>query len=295
MVFKFTIDNVLNKYVPANRLNRLPPWIGRFLGAHQAPPRHDYYIWLETLIGTFCGLSLIEGIFKSHTAFTSHNAPMIIASYGASAILCFNASQAPLAQPRSVFMGHFLSSLVGICIQKLFSLSAGGREHYWASGSLSVAVASVLMSICNCVHPPAGASALLPSLDDQIRSMSWWYLPVQIISSLLIITVALITGNIVRSYPVYWWTPAPLPVPKPTSTPLEKSEMETTADAPSSSSEDDDAIEGITYVPSLATIQIAHDSVLVPEELDLMEVEVEWLDSLRMKLQRLHATPSQQV
>ncbi|KAK6455886.1 HPP family-domain-containing protein [Scheffersomyces xylosifermentans] len=284
MVFKFTIDNVLNKYIPENKLKRLPPFIGRFLGAHSPSPRADYLIWLETLIGTFVGLSLLEGVFKSHTVFTKHNAPIIIASYGASAILCFNASQAPLAQPRSVFFGHFLSSLIGLCVQKLFSLSSGGRDHYWASGSLSVAIASVAMSICNCVHPPAGASALLPSIDDEIRSMSWWYLPVQIISSLLIISVACITGNIVRSYPVYWWTPAPLG--KKVEPPKEDEKAENISHFST-----DDAIEGITYIPNLTTIQISANEILVPEDLNINEIDVEWIDGLRLKLRKL---PEQQ-
>ena len=88
---------------------------------------------------------------------------MILASYGASAILCFNASQVPLAQPRNVLVGHFIASVIGLCIQKLFSLSKTGQDHYWASGALSVAVSSVAMSIGNCIHPPAGASALCPA------------------------------------------------------------------------------------------------------------------------------------
>ena len=40
--------------------------------------------------------------------------------------------------------------------------------------------------------------------------MSWWFLPVQLVSSVLILSVACITGNVIRRYPVYWWTPADL-------------------------------------------------------------------------------------
>lgn len=207
MVYKFNIDTYTRKVLPRVNFDRFPLVIRFILGKHEVTPKSDYWIWLEVLISTFCGLALLEGVFKSHTVFLGHHAPMIIASYGATAILCFNASQVPLAQPRNIFFGHFISSLIGVCISKLFGLSEGGRENYWASGALSVAVASVLMSLLNCVHPPAGASALLPSVDSQIRSMSWWYLPAQIISSILIICVSLITGNVFRRYPVYWFVP----------------------------------------------------------------------------------------
>ncbi|KAK6201643.1 HPP family-domain-containing protein [Scheffersomyces amazonensis] len=299
MVFKFTIDDVVNKHIPPNRLDRLPNIIGRFLGAHKTTPKHDYLIWLEIFLGSFCGIALIEGVFKSNTAFTAHNAPLIIASYGASAILCFNASQAPLAQPRNVLIGHFISALIGICIQKLFSLSERGRDNYWASGALSVAVASVAMSILNCVHPPAGASALLPSADESIRAMSWWYLPAHLVSSVLIISVALITGNIIRKYPVYWWTPAPVgkakvepepePAPAPASAPVpseEENKLSSSAKAESISSSED-VKEGITSVPGLKYIQISGTETLVPADYDLDELTTEWLNEMRNKLQSL--------
>lgn len=273
MVFKFTIDNVLNKYVPANRLNRLPKPVLRFLGCHKTSPAPDYLIWLEILVSSFCGIALLEGIFKSQTVFTHHNVPIIIASYGATAILCFNASLALLAQPRNIFFGHFLSSLIGVCIQKLFLLSQRGRDNYWASGALSVGVSSVLMSITNCVHPPAGASALLPSSDEQIREMSWWYLPAQIISSVLIITVAMITGNILRCYPVYWWTSASLK--KEPQGEKEKEEQEIPKE------------NNFSKVTSSSSFVINGDHILIPPSVSLNESEVEWLNILQKKLNTL--------
>lgn len=285
MVFKFTIDKVVNKYIPPNQTGKLPQFIRIFLGNHKTTPKHDYLIWLEILVASFSGIALLEGIFKHHTAFTSHHAPMIIASYGATAILCFNASQAPLAQPRSIFMGHFVSSLIGICIQKLFSLSQRGVDNYWASGALSVGVSSVLMSILNCVHPPAGASALLPSIDAEIQEMSWWYLPVQIISSLLIITVACITGNVFRSYPVYWWSPGDVGPPKKVE-PVEELKPE----EPETHEQLD--LEEVILVRSSNTKQIiiSHEEIVVPKGLDLDELDLEWLETFRLKIEKFNST-----
>ncbi|EMG47409.1 hypothetical protein SBY92_002835 [Candida maltosa Xu316] len=278
MPFQFTIDRIFNRYVPKNKLHKLPKPLARLLGAHQEPPTHDYYIWTEILVSTFAGIALLEGLFKSHNVFTDHHhAPMIIASYGATAILCFNASQVPLAQPRNILVGHFIASVIGISIQKLFSLSQGGRDHYWASGALSVAVSSVVMSIGNCVHPPAGASALLPSIDDQIREMSWWFLPVQLVSSVLIIAVACITGNIFRRYPVYWWTPGEVGPPQP-----QKLDEESTTSI-EEESEDNDTLK---FVAGVDTIVISADQVIVPEGIDIDPVEVDWLRSLQSKLKK---------
>lgn len=285
MVFKFTVDNLTNRFIPSNQTNKLPGFIRHFLGNHKANPQSDYLIWLEVLISSFCGIGLLEGIFKSQTVFTGHHAPMIIASYGATAILCFNANQAPLSQPRNIFWGHFISSLVGICIQKLFSLGSGGRDNYWASGALSVGVASILMSIFNCVHPPAGASALLPSVDSEIQMMSWWYLPVQIISSLLIITVACITGNIIRSYPQYWWTPADVGNKKQQQ---QNQEQENKLEVKQKNTEEEEKfgvdVESLIYSETRDSINITSESIIIPKNIELTELDLEWLESFRTRI-----------
>mmetsp|Transcript_9194 Transcript_9194/g.9110 ORF Transcript_9194/g.9110 Transcript_9194/m.9110 type:complete len:284 (-) Transcript_9194:1370-2221(-) len=271
MVFKFTIDKVLDRFIPNNQTYRLPRHVRRFFGNHNPSPVADYWVWLEILVATFCGIALLEGVFKSHTVFSDHNAPMIIASYGAAAILCYNASAAPLAQPRNVFFGQIISSVVGMGIAKLFGLSSNGRDHYWASGALSVAVSSVLMSVCNCVHPPAGSSALLPSIDAQIRKMSWWYIPVQMISSLLMMSVALITGNLIRKYPMYWWHAG-----------LPQNKAETNVDMklePAKSTND-----GLSFTPHSHTIGINCNQINIPTELELSTLEIEWLEVIQEKL-----------
>lgn len=326
MVFTFSIDKYANKYVPPSQVSRLPGPLRRLLGGFPAAATHDYFIWLEILLASFCGISLLAGVFQNHTVFTSHNANNIIALYAATAILCFNASQVPLAQPRNILMGHFLSSLIGICIQKLFFLSEGGRSHTWASAGLSVAVSSVAMSICNCVHPPAGALAMLPLIDQHVRNMSWWYLPVQLVLLVLIIPVACIFGNVFRRYPVYWWTPADCgsfwkKPEKEAEETKEGTESETVKDtlglppyrpdegqrplAPVRSNSShasvwshrlartesrmtiDEGKTSIVRVPGLRKIEIGEKEIFVPAELDLDDILLDWLRSMRMELRRM--------
>ncbi|ODV65950.1 hypothetical protein HYPBUDRAFT_153527 [Hyphopichia burtonii NRRL Y-1933] len=283
MVFKFTIDKLTNRYVLPNLTGKLPAPIARFLGNHKATPKDDYLIWLEILVASFCGIALLEGLGIHHTVFTDHSAPIIIASYGATAILCFNSITAPLAQPRNILIGHFVSSLLGICVQKLFSLSHGGREHYWASGALSVGISSVAMSILNCVHPPAGASALLPSIDEEIRKMSWWYLPLQIISSLLIIVVACLTGNVIRSYPTYWWTPNDVGKPKE----AELKPVEPTPAPPSKVASGNESIESsVVYLEEANSIIISRDEIIIPKNLNIEDIDVSWLLEMKSRLEK---------
>ncbi|CAF9937474.1 MAG: hypothetical protein ALECFALPRED_007262 [Alectoria fallacina] len=57
-------------------------------------------------------------------AIKDYGAPLLIASFGAAAILEFNAIESPLAQPRNTIIGHVLSAAVGVGIAKLLKLNA---------------------------------------------------------------------------------------------------------------------------------------------------------------------------
>lgn len=282
-MFKFSLDQFLNPHIWPSQVYRFPQPLRRFMGGSQPKPVSDYWLWLDILLGTFCGIAIIEAVFKLHTAFTEHHPPLIIASYGASAILCFNATASPLAQPRNVIMGQFVSSLIGICIEKLFSLSEAGRENYWAGGALSVAISSVAMTVLNCVHPPGGASALLPCADAKVRAMGWWYLPAQLVSSVLMLAVACLVNNIIRSYPVFWWTVGTIdkhPVVVEPENIEESSVTLSRYPLVKAASE----LPNIQFVADRTTIDISDGHVLVPEGLELEGLEMEWLASLQKLL-----------
>ena len=56
---------------------------------------------------------------SASTAFRVYIAPIIVTSFGASAVLLFGVIESPLAQPRNFVLGHFVSALVGVCIRRL--------------------------------------------------------------------------------------------------------------------------------------------------------------------------------
>lgn len=78
----------------------------------------------------------------------------------------------------------------------------------WLAGSLSVATAIVIMQITGTTHPPAGATALLAAVNADVYEIGWYYLPVILLSSTLILVVALLVDNIQRRYPLFWFSPA---------------------------------------------------------------------------------------
>jgi CBS-domain-containing membrane protein len=91
-------------------------------------------------------------------------------------VLVYGAIESPLAQPRALLGGHFIASLIGVSITKLFSLLHNEQrfdELRWLAGSLSTASAIVVMQITETTHPPAGASALLAAVSPEITDLGW--------------------------------------------------------------------------------------------------------------------------
>lgn len=161
---------------------RLPPWISRFLGYRvpgKEPPFSPLpfppFTWLERIplrletmifawIGAFGGILLIESIMSTNTAFRDiYNAPIIITSFGASAVLLFGVVESPVAQPRNFILGHFVSALVGVCITRLFVLdpryygyldNTKFHGNTFINGGLSMATSLLAQLLIGAVHPP---------------------------------------------------------------------------------------------------------------------------------------------
>lgn len=217
----------------ATFLSRLPLWVSRWLGYRKQPKAAPglAVTCLWSFMGAFCSLAVLQAVFGHTRYFISRHTPAVIASFvsrsrstnsepqadpqrrqGASAVLCFGSIEAPFAQPRSLIGGHFISALIGVCVTKLFHLSSNYNELSWLAASLSTAIAIVAMQLTKTVHPPAGATALLPSTMAEVFDLSWYFLPVVLLSSVLMLAIALVMNNIQRRYPIFWVAP---PAPKP--------------------------------------------------------------------------------
>ncbi|WP_235857777.1 HPP family protein [Marimonas lutisalis] len=80
---------------------------------------------------------------------------VLIASMGASAVLLFAAPHSLLSQPWNVIGGHLVSALIGVVVHRLVADTA------LASG-LAVGLAIIAMHYLRCLHPPGGATSLIP-------------------------------------------------------------------------------------------------------------------------------------
>lgn len=155
-------------------------------------------------------------------------------------MLIYGAIEAPLAQPRALVGGHFIAALIGLCITKLFSLSSHFESLRWLAGSLSTSVSLVVMQMTATTHPPAGATALLVATNDEVWALSWYYLPVILLSSTLVLVVALLVDNVQRRYPVFWIELTPHPPPKPAAGPTSIADFKAGAPGNKEGRESDD-------------------------------------------------------
>jgi len=153
------------------------------------------HLW--TFLGAFIGIGAV-GLIQG-TRFGEIDNIFLIGSFGASAVLIFGATNSPLAQPRNLVGGHFVSALAGVCIHKLVP------GDIWLASALAVSLAIVSMQITKTLHPPGGATALIANIgSEKIKALGFYYVLSPVMSGVLILLiVALIVNNIPnhRNYP----------------------------------------------------------------------------------------------
>jgi CBS-domain-containing membrane protein len=80
--------------------------------------------------------------------------PLLIAPFGATAVLLFGQPKSPLAQPANVIGGYLLAALVG-------SLALQFLPGIWWASAIAVGLSIAGMLLLRVTHPPAGAVPLV--------------------------------------------------------------------------------------------------------------------------------------
>nr|HPM03169.1 HPP family protein [Candidatus Cloacimonadota bacterium] len=116
-----------------------------------------------------------------------------------SSVLIYGAIQSPLAQPRNLIGGHFISALIGVSIYHFLP------DIIWLTAPLAVSLSIVVMQITKTMHPPGGATALIPIIGtEKVKAVGFMYpfSPV-LTGALILFIVALVFNNITshRKYP----------------------------------------------------------------------------------------------
>lgn len=119
---------------------------------------------------------------------------LLIAPFGASCVLLFAIPASPLARPRNVVGGHFLTALMG-----LLALTFIG-DGVLAMG-IGVGLGIAAMQFTQTLHPPAGGNPLVVIMTGA----GWSFLALPIIAgTLILLLVAFIYHRFIskRAWPV---------------------------------------------------------------------------------------------
>ncbi|EME43017.1 hypothetical protein DOTSEDRAFT_173598 [Dothistroma septosporum NZE10] len=309
----FDIDRYINPWIPHNRLHYLPTAVSRWLGYRPAPVKEPYAIfqWPVTFLATVASLCLLGGLGSYAPGLVGWHPPVIVASLGASAVLDFNAIKSPLAQPRNAILGNTLAAICGVAVAKGFEHYSSFDQAYphniqWVAGAVGCALASLVMSLTNTIHPPGGATAVLASTQTQIIAMGWRFVPIILLDSTLMMVVALIFNNVLRQYPMYWWTASDTgsklrqqrrEARGETETQVDEDHMEkgkARSDSDASSDTDrtlrrelSNPLASVEFVDGMEDVHITPYKIQMPHHLKLEDDEVLFIERIQERL-RMH-------
>ena len=146
--------------------------------------------------------ALLAGFFSAFTigvltilTYKTALGLFLAGSFGSSMVLLFGFPESPFAQPRNVFFGHFVTTLVGVMFVNLIPLPI------FINIAIAVGTGIFFMILLNVVHPPAGGNPVMVI----IGSVSYDYLFFPIITGcFIIILLAIIINKFIlkKNYPL---------------------------------------------------------------------------------------------
>ncbi|MNF42951.1 HPP family protein [compost metagenome] len=146
--------------------------------------------WSRAAIGMSLGTLL--SVWLCGQLFGMDVAMHLIGPLGASAVLLFAVSSGALAQPWSILGGYLCAGVVALLVAHVLGRTLG-------SACLAAGAALMLMCWLRCLHPPAGALALLMVVADPATiALDWKALAPVMLSAATLLLSALVYNNLTR-------------------------------------------------------------------------------------------------
>ena len=119
----------------------------------------------------------------------------LIASFGSTMVLLYGYPESPFAQPKNIFFGHLLTSVVGIIFLFFTALPT------FIILPLAVGLGVSLMILFKVPHPPAGGNPIIIIIGSV--SIDYLISPI-IIGSIIIIVFGIVLNRLIlkKKYPI---------------------------------------------------------------------------------------------
>ena len=146
--------------------------------------------------------SIVSTIFSTITigvltllTYKTEYGIFLIASFGSSMVLLYGYPESPFAQPKNIFFGHLLTSIVGIVFLNLIPLPI------YITIPFAVGIGVGLMILLNVTHPPAGGNPIIIIMGSV--SLEYLITPI-ILGSLIILAFGIILNRLIlkKKYPL---------------------------------------------------------------------------------------------
>ena len=162
---------------------------------------------LEKIISAIGGFIGIWFVVAISYFFIGHDAPLLVASMGASAVLVFAVPHGNLSQPWPLIGGHVISALIGVTCFKLV-------PNFFLAVALAASLAIAGMYYLRCLHPPGAATALATVMGGNgIESLGYQY----VVTPVLLNAIVLCLMAIIVNY-FFSWRRYPISLMRPKST-----------------------------------------------------------------------------
>lgn len=200
---------------PAGAKPAGPSYFQKMQGNGSAPGTPPITVVLWAMAGAFLGILVLTLLhFKVCVAYTN-TLQMYVGSFGAQAVLLFAANQSPLTQPWNAMFGSVVAAALGVSSWQIFGVWLFPASQFGILGQLlappfGVSACVGAMMLTRSVHPPAGALALIATLQpDKFKDAGFIYvLFPALFGSLVHMIIALLFNNLssqpCRFYPATW-------------------------------------------------------------------------------------------
>ena len=145
--------------------------------------------------------AIIAGIFSIITigilttlTYKTEFGLFLVASFGSTMVLLYGYPESPFAQPKNIFFGHLLTSVVGVIFVNLIPLPI------FIMIPLAVGFGVFFMILAGVTHPPAGGNPIIVIIGS--ASFSYIISPI-IIGSAIVLVFGIILNRFIlkKEYP----------------------------------------------------------------------------------------------
>ncbi len=145
--------------------------------------------------------SSIAGIFSFITigiltllTYKTELGIFLIASFGSTMVLLYGYPESPFAQPKNVFFGHLITSVIGVICLYIIPLPD------YVLIPLAVGLGVGLMILFNVTHPPAGGNPIIIIIGGV--SINYLFSPI-ITGSIIVLAFGVVLNRFIlkKNYP----------------------------------------------------------------------------------------------